>query len=198
MAKKLNRPSWFKVFLNQKAFLDATPDEAVGRAFKAAMQYFATGELPHVDPAAAPAFAGFKEHIDECFADFQEASEKNRRNVANRWGGNATSGNKTIPADTSGIPRSERVRPDTTDTEAEAEADAEGDNNVYKGNKVENGCAENQPIQLQSPPPATPDQYREARERVYRAMIANGMSPEEAARQTGWRGEESEVNADAV
>ena len=29
-------------------------------------------------------------------------------------------------------------------------------------------------------------------------MIANGMSPEEAARQTGWRGEESGVDADAV
>ena len=29
-------------------------------------------------------------------------------------------------------------------------------------------------------------------------MIANGMSPDEAARQTGWRGEESEVNANAV
>lgn len=196
MAKKQNRPSWFKVFLNQKAFLDATSDEAVGRAFKAAMQYFATGELPRVDPAAAPAFAGFKEHIDECFTDFQEASEKNRRNVANRWGGSTTNANETIPADTSGIPRNPKVRPNTTDTEAEAEA--EGENNVYKGDKGENGSAENQPIHRQEPPPATPDQYRAAQQRVYRAMIANGMAPDEAARQTGWRGEESEVCAGAV
>ena len=36
MAKKNGRPAWFKMFLNQKAIIDAASNETAGKALKAA------------------------------------------------------------------------------------------------------------------------------------------------------------------
>ena len=44
MAKKSKRPSWFKLCLHHKSLFDALPDAVAGRAIKAALHYFATGE----------------------------------------------------------------------------------------------------------------------------------------------------------
>lgn len=85
MAKKTNRPSWFKMFLHQKALLDAMPDETVGKALKAVFQYFDTGEIQELDPMAFAVFAAIKPYVDESYEDFAEASKKNRENVMKRW-----------------------------------------------------------------------------------------------------------------
>lgn len=85
MAKKTNRPSWFKMFLHQKALLDAMPDETVGKALKAVFQYFDTGEVQELDPMAFAVFAAIKPYVDESYEDFAAASKKNKENVMKRW-----------------------------------------------------------------------------------------------------------------
>lgn len=85
MAKKTNRPSWFKMFLHQKALLDAMPDETVGKALKAVFQYFDTGEVQELDPMAFAVFAAIKPYVDESYEDFTAASKKNKENVMKRW-----------------------------------------------------------------------------------------------------------------
>lgn len=85
MAKKQRRPSWFKMFLHQKALLDAMPDEIVGKALKAVFQYFDTGEVKELDPMAFAVFAAIKPYVDESYEDFERASEKNRANIMKRW-----------------------------------------------------------------------------------------------------------------
>lgn len=88
MAKKVGRPSWFKMFLHQKALLDAVPDETVGKALKAVFQYFDTGEVVDLDPMAFAVFAAVKPYVDESFEDFERTSERNRMNIAKRWNNN--------------------------------------------------------------------------------------------------------------
>lgn len=115
---KMGRPSWFKLFLHHKSLIDAVSDEVAGRALKAALRYFDTGEVAELDSLAGAAFAALKPHIDEAFADFQATSEKNRQNIQKRWA------NLGIPSDTTG---NHSLPNDTKNTEAEAEAETEGE-----------------------------------------------------------------------
>ena len=115
---KMGRPSWFKLFLHHKSLIDAVPDEVAGRALKAALRYFDTGEVVELDSLAGAVFAALKPHIDEAFADFQATSEKNRQNIQKRWA------NRGIPSDTTG---NHSLPNDTKNTEAEAEAEAEAE-----------------------------------------------------------------------
>lgn len=112
MAKKKGRPAWFKMFLHQKALIDAVPDETAGKSLKAVFQYFDTGELPELDPMAFAVFATIKPYVDESFEDFERTSEKNRENVQKRW-------NKEKSDATTGTIGNDVLPSDTTDAEAE-------------------------------------------------------------------------------
>ena len=100
-----------------------------GRALKAALRYFDTGEVVELDSLAGAVFAALKPHIDEAFEDFQETSEKNRRNAKVRWQNrcvpNDTTGNHSLPNDTKTTEAEEE--------EEEGEADTEGES--YKADK---------------------------------------------------------------
>lgn len=85
MAKKENRPAWFKMFRNQKALIDSVPDETAGKALKAIFQYFEHGEVIDMTPLEFAVFSSVKPYVDESFDDFAEASKKNRANVMKRW-----------------------------------------------------------------------------------------------------------------
>lgn len=85
MAKKENRPSWFKMFRNQKALIDSVPDETAGKALKAIFQYFEYGEVMEMTPLEFAVFSSVKPYVDESFEDFESASKKNRENVMKRW-----------------------------------------------------------------------------------------------------------------
>lgn len=121
---KIGRPVWFKLFLHHKALIDAVPDEVAGKALKAALRYFDTGEAVELDSLAGAVFAALKPHIDEAFEDFQETSEKNRRNAKVRWQ------NRCMPSDTTG---NHLLPNDTKNTEEEGEADKEGES--YEADK---------------------------------------------------------------
>ena len=107
-----NRPSWFKLFLHQKALFDAVPDDVLGQAVKAALQYFTNKELPSLDPMSMVVFSAIKPYIDESFIDYE-------RDVANgKKGGRPKKPPVTVGK--GGLPYQ-------TEAEAEAETDAEAD-----------------------------------------------------------------------
>ena len=83
--KKEGRASWFKVFLHQKALVDSVPNENVGSALKAALQYFETGEMPKIDQLSFAVFSTFKQYIDESNDDFKKFSEAGKRGNEKRW-----------------------------------------------------------------------------------------------------------------
>lgn len=177
MAKKTGRPSWFKVFLHQKAAIDEMPDEIVGRAFKAAMQYFETGEVPEIELVARGIFAPMRESVNEAFADFEETSEKNRRNVQKRWDKKKAPPDTNGTSGTSGTSGNELLQGDTKYTEAEA--DAEVFNKGYKEDKEKEGMFSRENTHAPAPSDADPP-LTGAAERVYRAAMKGGMSHDEA------------------
>ena len=127
---KMGRPSWFKLFLHHKSLIDAVPDEVAGRALKAALRYFDTGEVVELDSLAGAVFAALKPDVDSAFADFQATSEKNRQNIQKRWA------NRGIPSDTSGY---HSLPTDTKNTEEEGEVEEEeeeeGEGECYRAGK---------------------------------------------------------------
>ena len=66
---KIGRPVWFKLFLHHKSLIDAVPDEVAGKALKAALRYFDTGEAAELDSLAGAVYAALKPDIDKAFED---------------------------------------------------------------------------------------------------------------------------------
>jgi uncharacterized phage protein (TIGR02220 family) len=86
MAKKPKRPSWFKLWLNQKPLIDAVPDDVAGRALKAAYHYFDTREVPELDSLAGAVFAVLKSQIDEAISNYNVSVEAGTAGANKRWG----------------------------------------------------------------------------------------------------------------
>ena len=92
MAKKKGRPSWFKVFDNQKPLIDSVSDEVAGRALKAALEYFINREskpqiklIKEKDEVTLAVFSTFREYIDEAYDDYQLAVQKGKEGGEKRW-----------------------------------------------------------------------------------------------------------------
>lgn len=98
MGKKAKRPTWFKLWLNQKPLIDAVPDESVGKAIKAAYQYFDTGEVLDLDPLSGAVFAVLKSQVDKAIEDYKDSVEFGKAGALERWG-NSTEENDTPPID---------------------------------------------------------------------------------------------------
>ena len=79
ISKKSKRPSWFKLWLHHKALIDAVPDEVAGRAVKAALGYFSTGELVPLGEIETVVFASLKSDIDDALADYLRDVENGRK-----------------------------------------------------------------------------------------------------------------------
>ena len=84
MAKKENRPAWFKMFRNQKALIDSVPDAAAGKALKAIFQYFECGEVIEMTPLEFAVFSSVKPYVDESYEDFEDGK---KRMMYTRWKG---------------------------------------------------------------------------------------------------------------
>lgn len=84
--KKAKRPTWFKLWLNQKPLIDAVPDEFAGKALKAAYQYFDTGEVPELDQLSGVVFAVLKSQVDKAIEDYNISVESGRAGAMERWG----------------------------------------------------------------------------------------------------------------
>lgn len=112
MAKKAQRPVWFKFWLRHRALFDAVPDPVAGRALKAALHYFDTGQVPALDQLELVVFTAVKADIDEANSEYQ-------RDVENGKKGGRTQ--KEKPPVGEGNPPLPRV------PQAEAEAEEEGE-----------------------------------------------------------------------
>lgn len=86
MAKKENRPAWFKMFRNQKALIDSVPDEVAGKALKAIFQYFENGEVIELSPLEFAVFSSVKPYVDESLEDYEKAVEAGKEGANKRWG----------------------------------------------------------------------------------------------------------------
>lgn len=119
MAKKPKRPSWFKLWLHHRPLLEAVPDDVAGRVIKAAMHYFATGEVIPLDQFEAVVFASLKADIDDAHADY-------RRDVENgRKGGRPKMMDEEKPPVKEGNPPLPKVTEGDGDGEEEGEGEGE-------------------------------------------------------------------------
>ena len=84
MSKNENRPSWFKMFRNQKSLIDSVPDAEAGQALKAVFQYFENGEVVEMSPLVFAVFSSVKPYVDESYEDFE--SMRKQKTYA-RWKG---------------------------------------------------------------------------------------------------------------
>lgn len=163
---KPKRPAWFKVFLDQKTYIDVLPAEKVGNVIKAAFHYFDDGELKQLETdAEMMLFAGFKKNIDESFTDYNDSVKHGKKG---------------------GRPRKEKppVKPPNLDqpTPTEAEADAEADasekwNNENNADKVDEGTLS------ASESIMPPDGLTDAETRFYTALTDKGHSADNAMQQ---------------
>ena len=79
MAKKAKRPSWFKLWLHHKPLIAAVPDDVAGRAIKAALNYFATGEMIQLGQLEMVVFASIKSDVDDANADYLRDVENGKK-----------------------------------------------------------------------------------------------------------------------
>lgn len=124
---RIGRPSWFKLFLHHKSLIEAVPDEVAGKALKAALRYFDTGEVAELDPLAGAVFAALKPHIDEAFEDFRRSVDTGRAGGQKRWGKEGTKGDRP--------PIGPLYHPIGVSTEADAEAETDGEEEGDKADK---------------------------------------------------------------
>ena len=161
---KPKRPAWFKVFLDQKTYIDVLPAEKVGNVVKAAFQYFDDGELKQLETDAEKMlFAGFKKNIDECFADYENSVQYGK---------------------TGGRPPKKKppVKPPNHDRQTLTEADAEADASK-KGNNENNEKKEEKGTLSASESITPPSDLTGSEERVLKALIVKGHSTENALEQ---------------
>lgn len=133
---KMGRPSWFKLFLYHKSLIEAVPDEVAGKAIKAALRYFDTGEVAELDSLAGAVFAALKPHIDEAFDDFRRSVDTGRAGGQKRWSKEGAKGDRP--------PIGPLYHPIGVSTEAEADAEAEaegeeeGEGECYRADRPQN------------------------------------------------------------
>lgn len=126
MARKASGPSWFKVWGHTAPLLEAVPDEVAGRAFKAVLRYFNTGEIQEgLGQLETVVYAQMIPDVDDAYADYMARQERNRANGAKKWHKNGlpldASGIQSQPLDASGC----QVMPKMPEGEREGEEERE-------------------------------------------------------------------------
>lgn len=137
MTSKQKRPSWFKMFLHQKALIDSVPDETAGRALKAVFQYFESGELMDLDPLSFAVFSAIRPYIDESYKDYQRSVDAGRNGSNKRWGKELDDTPPIAPVSPPIAPLSSPIGgPTEVEADAETDADTETVGEVHKASKL--------------------------------------------------------------
>ena len=90
---------WFKLWTRSLPVFQAAPDDALGRAVRAALIYCNSGEIPELDPMANLIFAVLRKDVDEALAQFQEAVESGKRGATTRWKKKASDNREPMESD---------------------------------------------------------------------------------------------------
>lgn len=125
IAKKAKRPSWFKLWLHHRPLIDAVPDDVAGRAVKAALNYFATGEVVQLGQLESVVFASIKSDIDDAHADYLRDVENGKK------GGRPKLTEKAKPPVREGNP----PLPTVTERDGDRERDGEEDGKSVEADK---------------------------------------------------------------
>ena len=88
MSKRKGRASWWKMFYNQRATIDAISDADVGQGLKTAYAYFDGDEI---DPSAISqsafiVFCTIKPYLDEALGDYEKRVQDGKDGASERWG----------------------------------------------------------------------------------------------------------------
>ena len=73
------RPVWFKMWLHHKPMMEVVPDAVVGKAVKAALKYFDTGEIEPLDQMENIIFAAIRADADDAHAEYSRNVENGRK-----------------------------------------------------------------------------------------------------------------------
>ena len=119
MGKKSKKPSWFKLWLHHRSLFDAVPDDVAGRAVKAALNYFATGEIMPMGQLEMVVFSAIKADIDDAYADYMRDVENGKK------GGRPKLTDEKPPVKV-GNPPKPMVREGERDGEGEREEEGKG------------------------------------------------------------------------
>lgn len=199
MAKDAKRPSWFKLFLHQKAIVDSVDDITAGKALKAAFQYFDTGETVNMDQTVFIVFSAIKPYIDESFHDFQRSSAAGKKGMENRWG------KVDNPLRDPLTPLKTPSHPQTPYNEADTETEANAEANVCRADKP--------PTHARFSPPSIEDVCAYCREQGYTAidpqrfvdyyasngwMVGKNRMKDWKAAVRGWNSRETEKQTPAT
>ena len=93
---------WFKLWTRSLPIFQAAPDDALGRAIRAALVYCNSGEVPELDPMANLIFSVLRKDVDEAIVQFQEAVESGKRGATTRW--KKTASDNRDPMESDGDP----------------------------------------------------------------------------------------------
>ena len=151
MAKKSKRPSWFKLWLHHKPLMDAVPDDVAGRAVKAALNYFATGEVTQLGQLEMAVFFAIKSDVDEAYSDYKRDVDNGKK------GGRPKMIDEQKPPVKGGNPEQPMV------TEGEREGDGEGEREVEGNGKV----ADKPPTRHRFTPPTVDEVKAYCTEKAY-------------------------------
>lgn len=76
---------WFKLWTNHLPVFEAAPDDALGRAIRAALVYCQTDQLPELDPLANLIFVTIQQDIDTAQNVCRSARENGKKSSSSRW-----------------------------------------------------------------------------------------------------------------
>ena len=119
--QKNKGPAWFKLWLHHRSMLEAVSDAVVGKAVKAALNYFDTGEIPELDQLELVVFSAIR-------ADADDAYDTYRRDVENGRKGGRPPKQKSEEKPT--VREGDPLLPSPTQGEGEGEGEKE-DNTVF-------------------------------------------------------------------
>ena len=83
MAKE-KKAAWFKLYLHNKAVMQAVPNDVLGAAMKGIMDYFDEGVEPEMDPLTKVVFMSMRPFVDEANAQYEKDIESGKKSAQKR------------------------------------------------------------------------------------------------------------------
>ena len=124
---------WFKLWTRSLPIFQAAPDDALGRAIRAALVYCNSGEVPELDPMANLIFSVLRKDVDEAIVQFQEAVESGKRGATTRW--KKTASDNRDPMESDGDPTPPYGDPIKKNAEAKEGKESKEGKDAGKGAK---------------------------------------------------------------
>lgn len=124
---------WFKLWTRSLPVFQAAPDDALGRAIRAALVYCNSGEVPELDPMANLIFSVLWKDVDEAIVQFQEAVESGKRGATTRW--KKTASDNRDPMESDGDPTPPYGDPIKKNAEAKEGKESKEGKDAGKGAK---------------------------------------------------------------